>query len=117
MWLRGGHRKRRWLLLALLISIASGPVAAAEMALPPPNQLRFPKPDDSPPPPQPKPAAAVPDSPIVQKDQKTCAQWTDGCVNCSQGASSDAGPVCSNIGFACQPKEIRCLVPRETPAK
>ena len=30
-----------------------------------------------------------------------CVAWTDGCVNCSLGS-------CSNIGIACQPREIVC---------
>jgi hypothetical protein len=32
-----------------------------------------------------------------------CLAWTDGCRNCSR----DAG--CSNLGIACQPKEVTCL--------
>jgi hypothetical protein len=34
---------------------------------------------------------------------KACVAWTDGCRNCGR----DAG--CSNIGVACQPKEVTCL--------
>jgi hypothetical protein len=34
---------------------------------------------------------------------KACVVWTDGCRNCSR----DAG--CSNLGIACQPKEVTCL--------
>jgi len=34
---------------------------------------------------------------------KACVAWTDGCRNCS----GDAG--CSNLGIACQPKEVTCL--------
>ncbi len=30
-----------------------------------------------------------------------CLAWTDGCVTCTREA-------CSNIGIACQPKEITC---------
>jgi hypothetical protein len=37
---------------------------------------------------------------------KTCLQWTDGCRNCGRDAS--AAPVCSNIGIACQPGEVKC---------
>ena len=37
---------------------------------------------------------------------KTCQEWTDGCITCQR---SDAGePVCPNIGIACQPKAITC---------
>lgn len=43
----------------------------------------------------------------MQKGPANCRRWTDECVNCSRGAEGEA-PVCSNIGFACQPKAIRC---------
>jgi hypothetical protein len=39
-----------------------------------------------------------------------CVEWTDGCVNCSPGN-------CSNIGIACQPKEITCVLRQEKPEK
>ncbi len=45
----------------------------------------------------------------MQKGPPNCARWTDECVNCARGATSGEAPVCSNIGFACQPKAIRCL--------
>jgi hypothetical protein len=32
---------------------------------------------------------------------KTCMEWTDGCRVCILG-------LCSNIGIACQPKQITC---------
>jgi len=42
---------------------------------------------------------------------KTCQEWSDGCVTCRR---PDAGePVCSNIGIACQPKAISCTRPAE----
>ena len=41
----------------------------------------------------------------MQAGPPNCSRWTDGCVNCTRGAS----PTCSNIGFACQPKAIRCI--------
>jgi hypothetical protein len=44
----------------------------------------------------------------MQKGPPNCVRWTDECVNCSRGADGEA-PVCSNIGFACQPKAIRCI--------
>jgi hypothetical protein len=46
----------------------------------------------------------------VHVNQPRCAFWTDECVNCSRGADGGA-PICSNIGFACQPSAIRCLGP------
>ena len=53
----------------------------------------------------------------VQKGPPNCAQWTDECVNCARGATSGEAPVCSNVGFACQPKAIRCLVPGTSQGK
>ena len=50
----------------------------------------------------------------TQNGPPNCSQWTDACVSCTRGAAGEA-PVCSNIGIACQPKTIRCVV-RE-PAK
>jgi hypothetical protein len=55
----------------------------------------------------------------VHKGPPNCSRWTDECVNCSRGAEGDA-PVCSNIGFACQPKAVRCrspAVPHSEPQK
>lgn len=54
-----------------------------------------------------KPAADV----SIQKGPPNCARWTDECVNCARGATAGEAPVCSNIGFACQPKAVRCLAP------
>jgi hypothetical protein len=44
----------------------------------------------------------------VHKGPPNCSRWTDECVNCSRAAEGEA-PVCSNIGFACQPQAVRCL--------
>jgi hypothetical protein len=44
----------------------------------------------------------------LQSGPPNCGRWTDGCVNCTRGAK-DEPTTCSNIGFACQPKAIRCL--------
>lgn len=55
----------------------------------------------------------------VHRGPPNCSRWTDECVNCSRGAAGGA-PVCSNIGFACQPKPVRCLsaaAPRREPQK
>jgi hypothetical protein len=55
----------------------------------------------------------------VQRGPVNCSRWTDQCVNCSRGAEGEP-PVCSNIGFACQPQAIRCLspaVPQRPPSK
>ncbi len=37
---------------------------------------------------------------------KACPEWTDGCRTCRR--SNGGGPVCSNIGIACQPVAITC---------
>lgn len=39
---------------------------------------------------------------------KDCLEWTDTCVNCVR-AQSGGNSNCSNIGIACQPKEVRCV--------
>ncbi|MDO8396599.1 MAG: hypothetical protein Q7T45_02155 [Bradyrhizobium sp.] len=55
----------------------------------------------------------------VQQGPANCSRWTDQCVNCSRGAEGGP-PVCSNIGFACQPQAIRCLspdAPKRAPSK
>lgn len=50
----------------------------------------------------------APEDISVHKGPPNCSRWTDSCVNCSREAA-DQAPVCSNIGFACQPKPVRCL--------
>ena len=45
---------------------------------------------------------------------KSCSEWTDGCRKCSR--RTEGTPVCSNIGTACQPGELRCTErPSEAP--
>ena len=65
------------------------------------------------------PRPPAPANVSVQQGPANCSRWTDQCVNCSRGA--DGGPpVCSNIGFACQPQAVRCLspaAPQGDPAK
>jgi hypothetical protein len=56
------------------------------------------------------PPRRVPENISVQKGPPNCGRWTDECVTCTRGTESEA-PVCSNIGFACQPKAISCLSP------
>jgi hypothetical protein len=56
----------------------------------------------------PIPPRPTPKDISVQQGPPNCSRWTDECVNCSRGVKGEA-PVCSNIGFACQPKAIRCL--------
>jgi len=55
----------------------------------------------------------------VQQGPANCSRWTDECVNCARGAGGEP-PVSSNIGFACQPRAVRCLapaVPQSEPAQ
>jgi hypothetical protein len=106
MRLRGDHRRLRWLLIAKSLIVASMTIAvmtiaadatvAAELAIP----LRKPPADVS-----------------LQKGPPNCARWTDECVNCARGATAGEAPVCSNIGFACQPRAIRCLTPEASQTK
>lgn len=66
----------------------------------------------------PQPEATSKDIPI-QQSQPNCSHWTDECVICARGAPGSQ-PTCSNIGFACQPKAIRCLsgdIPQSEPRK
>ena len=42
--------------------------------------------------------------------EKTCLEWTDGCMSCTRGGTGD--PQCSNIPIACQPKGIGCTTRR-----
>lgn len=56
----------------------------------------------------PVPPRVVPKNVSVQSGPPHCNRWTDDCVNCTRGTGG-ASPTCSNIGFACQPKSIRCL--------
>jgi len=37
----------------------------------------------------------------------TCVRWTDRCRTCTRGISET--PICSNIGVACQPREVECM--------
>ena len=71
-----------------VMTIATEVTVAADLAIPPR-----------------KPPANI----SLQKGPPNCARWTDECVNCARGATANEAPVCSNIGFACQPKAIRCL--------
>jgi hypothetical protein len=42
------------------------------------------------------------------RQDKDCLEWNDTCVNCVR-AQSRGDYSCSNIGIACQPKEVRCM--------
>ena len=47
---------------------------------------------------------------------KDCLEWTDTCVNCVR-AQSGENFSCSNIGIACQPKDVTCVRRAEEKAK
>ena len=88
-------------LFALVIVVVAGFAWAAEAA-----EIEIP------------PRRAASDFP-VQQGPANCSRWTDECVNCARGAGGEP-PVCSNIGFACQPRAVRCLspaAPQSEPAK
>jgi hypothetical protein len=42
------------------------------------------------------------------RHNKDCLEWNDICVNCVRAQSGDDYS-CSNVGIACQPKEVRCV--------
>jgi hypothetical protein len=93
----GGYRQRL-VVVATAALLAAGAAFAAELRIPP---------------------RAAPQDISVHKGPPNCSRWTDECVNCSRGAEGEA-PVCSNIGFACQPQAVRCLspaVPHSEPRK
>ena len=91
------YRGLRLLLIAAAMTIATDAAMAAELAIP---SRKSPPADFS-----------------VQQGPPNCARWTDECVNCARGATAGESSVCSNIGFACQPKAIRCLNPAAKPGK
>jgi hypothetical protein len=45
----------------------------------------------------------------------TCLRWTDGCRTCGRGTDGEA--ICSNIGIACQPAEVKCIAQKQEPAQ
>jgi hypothetical protein len=73
--------------LLTMSALASAPASAAEIELP---------------------RRGASENISIQQGPPNCSRWTDECVNCARAADGEA-PVCSNIGFACQPKVIRCL--------
>ena len=77
------------LAIAMTATIIAGPALAADMDIPPP------------------PAAK---EISVQKGPPHCSRWTDDCVSCVRDDNATK-PVCSNTGFSCQPKSVRCLEP------
>jgi len=87
--MRPDHDLARLALALTIVIAACNAATAAELAIPPRGALK---------------ASNV----SVQAGPPNCRRWTDSCVNCTRGAKGEQA-VCSNIGFACQPKAIRCL--------
>lgn len=56
--------------------------------------------------------ASKPDIHIYNYGQinQSCQQWSDGCRTCTREG-------CSNIGPACQPKEVKCIMPADAQDK
>lgn len=79
--------RSRLILLTLAAALAATGARAAELEIPPPGK---------------------PKELSIYVNQPNCTRWTDECVTCSRGDDGKA-PTCSNIGFACQPKAIRCV--------
>lgn len=79
--------RSRLILLTLAVALTTAGATAAELEIPP---------------------LAKPKELSVYVNQPSCTRWTDECVNCTRGDDGKA-PTCSNIGFACQPKAIRCI--------
>lgn len=94
------------LAIAISVLLGGGAVTAADLPIPP---RQAPQATQAP------PATKPPREISLQQGPANCSRWTDDCVNCTRGAAGET-PICSNIGFACQPKEIRCLSP-EAPTK
>ena len=89
--------RSRLILLTLAAALAATGARAAELEIPPPGK---------------------PKELSIYVNQPNCTRWTDECVSCTRGDDGRA-PVCSNIGFACQPKAIRCIgeLPQSEPQK
>lgn len=60
--------------------------------------------------------SSEPQETSVHTGPPQCLRWTDGCVSCTRASVEDK-PVCSNIGPACQPAEIRCIQDEPQPGK
>ena len=109
-WLRGSSMRIRSLIAAatLLAQFTSLPALAQDEAKPGVT--------DAQPTPNVRAPNAIPPSMLGFGDrEKLCLAWSDGCVTCLR--SESGGPVCSNIGISCQPKDIQCARQRhpETP--
>ena len=66
----------------------------------------LPKPPDLPAPASDTHASEPPSLHAFGDREPTCEEWTDACRTCARTA--DGSHSCSNIGTACQPKEVQC---------
>jgi hypothetical protein len=58
-----------------------------------------------------RPARPAPADPSIYDYgdvEKTCRSWTDSCRTCTRGRTDEDALACSNVGIACQPKDIEC---------
>jgi hypothetical protein len=62
---------------------------------------------------QPPPVQTAPEPSIYNYGtiDRTCLNWSDGCRTCSADTAL-AAAVCSNVGVACQPREVTCMTRR-----
>ena len=67
------------------------------------------------PPETPAPATESPSIQAYGDRDATCVRWVDSCRACSRGP--DGAPLCSNIGIACQPKQVECTERKEEAPK
>jgi hypothetical protein len=52
------------------------------------------------------PTKSPPSTAAFGEQDKTCAEWTDGCIVCVRG---DPGPSCSTPGIACVKGPVQCV--------
>jgi hypothetical protein len=93
---------------AILVMLAAAVFAPIQAAEPPSLPTADIVPDVPAKPPVP------PSDPAVQARLPGCAVWTDRCVTCSRTTD---GTSCSNIGIACQPQAVECLMSEEDAKK
>jgi len=94
-------RTRAWLPAATVAVLLATSAAASAQSTPAP---------------QPAPAPSAAEQASMQafgESDKQCAAWTDECRICRRTGDQVA---CSNIGIACQPKDIRCTARAPAPA-
>ena len=91
-----GSGVRRWLIAAVLISIA--PALAADLPLEPRRA----------------PAEAPASGSVLAPPTAACREWSDGCRTCQRAA--DGAVSCSNVGIACVPKAATCTA-SDAPAR